>query len=290
LKKFYVILLRIAFITGDILLLNLCLFVCSYFANKYYVRFDTTSFGKYFVVASLIWLFVTRLFSLYNDYTLINHKCLLRATRRSIFVFVLVFSLYVVFLHNSGYSYLFLLTYYLFVITAFALARTIFNFVETIFLRHIDKSKPVTVLAIASLGGHWIQLLRLMPLFKVNNVIYISTNANLKNAVGGSRYYAVPDANRNDRFKLLQSLLSITWVILFSRPEIIITTGAAPGLFAVFIGRVLGIKTVWLDSMANVGELSLSGNIALKFADRVYTQWEHLSTTKIIFAGNILEG
>jgi UDP-N-acetylglucosamine:LPS N-acetylglucosamine transferase len=106
--------------------------------------------------------------------------------------------------------------------------------------------------------------------------------------VNGFKYYAVPDANRTEKIDLIKSCLSIAWVILYTRPRIIITTGAAPGLLGIFVGRLLGIKTIWLDSIANVEKLSLSGNIALKVADRVYTQWEHLSTPNIVFAGNIL--
>ncbi|RYZ98901.1 MAG: oligosaccharide biosynthesis protein Alg14 [Sphingobacteriaceae bacterium] len=128
-----------------------------------------------------------------------------------------------------------------------------------------------------------------MPLFKANDVSFISTKASLENTVEGHKYYAVPDANRNNKFNLIRCCLSIGWFVLSSRPEIIITTGAAPGLFGIFVGKILGIKTVWIDSMANVEKLSLSGNIALKIADRVYTQWEHLSTPKVVFAGNILE-
>jgi hypothetical protein len=41
-------------------------------------------------------------------------------------------------------------------------------------------------------------------------------------------------------------------------------------------GRLLGCKTIWVDSIANVDELSLSGQQAGRFADLWLTQWEHL--------------
>jgi len=154
--------------------------------------------------------------------------------------------------------------------------------------RIADQDPAVRVLAIASIGGHWVQLLRLMPLFKSNNVTFISTKSSLKDTVDGFKYYAVPDANRRTKFELVKCCMSILYVILVLKPNIIITTGAAPGLFAIAIGRIFGIKTVWIDSIANVEKLSLSGKIAIKVADRVYTQWEHLSTPRIVFAGNIL--
>ena len=43
------------------------------------------------------------------------------------------------------------------------------------------------------------------------------------------------------------------------RPDVVITTGAAPGYFAVRIGKLLGARVVWVDSIANAEELSLSG-------------------------------
>jgi len=213
-----------------------------------------------------------------------------RATRRSILVFIVIFQVYAIWSNNDDYSNGFLLCFYLATILCFLLGRIAYGTFDEILSRNFDNNKAVSIFAIASIGGHWVQLLRLMPLFKLNDMTFASTKASLEEMVKGYKYYTVPDANRNNKLDLIKCCLSITWVIISSRPKVIITTGAAPGLFGIFIGRLLGIKTIWIDSMANVEKLSLSGNIALKIADRVYTQWQHLSTPKIVFAGNILEG
>ena len=42
-------------------------------------------------------------------------------------------------------------------------------------------------------------------------------------------------------------------------------------------GKLLGAKTIWVDSIANAQELSLSGKRAGKFADLWLTQWQELS-------------
>ncbi|MBN1256111.1 MAG: UDP-N-acetylglucosamine--LPS N-acetylglucosamine transferase, partial [Planctomycetes bacterium] len=44
--------------------------------------------------------------------------------------------------------------------------------------------------------------------------------------------------------------------------------------------KLIGAKTIWVDSIANGGELSLSGKLAEKYADLWLTQWEHLTTEK----------
>ena len=41
-------------------------------------------------------------------------------------------------------------------------------------------------------------------------------------------------------------------------------------------GSLLGIRTLWLDSIANADELSLSGVKASKFATLALTQWPEL--------------
>lgn len=146
----------------------------------------------------------------------------------------------------------------------------------------------MTILAIASCGGHWIQLLRLMPLLKDYSTTFISTKVNLGCTVDGYRVYTVPDANKNDKINLFKCTIAIVWFVLLVRPRVIITTGAAPGLIGIFVGKIFGAKTIWIDSIANVEKLSLSGNLALKFADRVYTQWAHLATSKVIFNGSVL--
>ena len=153
----------------------------------------------------------------------------------------------------------------------------------------MKSKKNKKILAIASIGGHWIQLLRLMPAFKGQDVTFISTMSSFADTVTDHKFYTVPDANRRNKFDLLKCALAISWIVFFKiRPRVIITTGAAPGLIGLAAGKIIGAKTIWVDSIANVDKLSMSGNIALKIADRVYTQWEHLATPNVIYSGNVL--
>ena len=66
-------------------------------------------------------------------------------------------------------------------------------------------------------------------------------------------------------------------ILLRIRPDVVVTTGAAPGYFALRLGGLLGGRTIWVDSIANVEELSLSGQKAGQHCDLWLTQWEHLA-------------
>ncbi len=144
------------------------------------------------------------------------------------------------------------------------------------------------LIAIASVGGHWVQLLRLRPAFLDFNVIYVSTHKNLKETVNDKTFYLVTDANRWDKIKLLICFWEVLKIMVKEKPDAVITTGAAPGLCGIIIARFIGIKSIWVDSIANVEELSLSGKIALKFANKVYTQWPEVSDSKVLYFGNVL--
>ena len=66
-------------------------------------------------------------------------------------------------------------------------------------------------------------------------------------------------------------------LVFRERPDVVITTGAAPGYFGVRFGKWLGARVVWVDSVANAEELSLSGEKAGTFVDLWLTQWAHLA-------------
>jgi UDP-N-acetylglucosamine:LPS N-acetylglucosamine transferase len=143
------------------------------------------------------------------------------------------------------------------------------------------------VIAIASAGGHWVELLRLLPAFEGMEIIFVSTIESLASTVQG-KFYCVPDASRWNKFKVIVSFFKVFKIIINERPKVIISTGAAPGLMGLIAGRLLGSKTIWIDSVANAEKLSLSGRIAVRIANKTYTQWPELANHKIVYAGNIL--
>ncbi len=133
------------------------------------------------------------------------------------------------------------------------------------------------VLAVASGGGHWVQLLRITRALQDVEVIYVTTIAGYRSQVGGAAFFLVPDANRWNKLRLVWMAFKLLIIVLRVRPAAVVTTGAAPGYFALRFARWFGARTVWIDSIANAEELSLSGRQAGKFADLWITQWPHLA-------------
>ena len=140
-----------------------------------------------------------------------------------------------------------------------------------------NNQKTTRILAVSSGGGHWIQMLRLRPAFADKHVTFASVGRSAAGDVAPAPYHAIPDANRAQKLKLLILLMRLGWLVLRVRPDVVISTGAAPGYIAVRIGRMLGARTLFLDSIANAEELSLSANLARRHCDLVLTQWPDLA-------------
>jgi len=147
------------------------------------------------------------------------------------------------------------------------------------FLIHFPMNHKIPkILAISSGGGHWVQLLRLRPAFDGANVVFATVNPGYAADVADSEFRLIHDANRHQKLALVRSAWSILFLLLIERPEIVISTGAAPGYFAVRFGKMLRMRTIWVDSVANAEELSMSGRKAGDCADLWLTQWAHLAS------------
>jgi hypothetical protein len=133
------------------------------------------------------------------------------------------------------------------------------------------------VLAISSGGGHWVQLLRLRPAFVDCDVTYATVRSGYKSDVNDGTFVVISDCNRSRKLGMLWCACVIFMLLVKVRPDVVVSTGAAPGYFAVRLGRWFGARTVWVDSVANAEELSMSGQMVGPYANLWLTQWQHLA-------------
>lgn len=140
----------------------------------------------------------------------------------------------------------------------------------------MPKSVSPRLLAVASGGGHWIQLRRVVDSLQNVEKVFVTTLDGLCDDPR-QRAYVICDANRARKLRVIWSALQLAAILAYVRPHFVLTTGAAPGLLAIRLGKLMGAKTIWIDSIANGDELSLSGGMAGPYADLWLTQWEHLA-------------
>lgn len=133
------------------------------------------------------------------------------------------------------------------------------------------------------------QLLRIRPAFVGSEVVFVGVCHAHREDVQGYRFFRIYDATRWTRLRLILSALQVLCIICLERPHVVVSTGAAPGYIAIRIGKLIGARTIWLDSIANVEQLSMSGALAARYADLWLTQWPHLETGDgPVFKGAVL--
>ncbi|MCP3903381.1 MAG: UDP-N-acetylglucosamine--LPS N-acetylglucosamine transferase [Planctomycetes bacterium] len=137
--------------------------------------------------------------------------------------------------------------------------------------------RPWRILAISSGGGHWVQLMRLRPAFEGAQVTYATVDRAYEVDVGGAPLHVVTDATRWNPWRLAVLALQVARILVRVRPDVVVTTGAAPGYFATRLARLVGARTAWIDSMANAGRLSMCGARVGRSADMWLTQWPALA-------------
>jgi UDP-N-acetylglucosamine:LPS N-acetylglucosamine transferase len=129
----------------------------------------------------------------------------------------------------------------------------------------------------------------LRPVLDSYDVRYVVTHRNLGSEPEIDGFDTLPDCNMNTPFRAIACAVVAVWLVLRHRPQVLVTTGSAPGFFCLLAGRLVGVRTLWIDSVANGEELSLSGKLALVVAHECWTQWEHLaSANRPQFHGAVL--
>jgi UDP-N-acetylglucosamine:LPS N-acetylglucosamine transferase len=140
------------------------------------------------------------------------------------------------------------------------------------------KDGPLKICLVASAGGHLTQLRRVAEAWTGYSTFWITSTDVVRKTLGGEgTVYIVGECNRQHLGRLAAVFFRCLRAILKEKPDVVISTGAAPGCIAVFLGKLTGAKVVWIDSITNVEHLSLSGRLVRPFVDLFLVQWPQLA-------------
>jgi UDP-N-acetylglucosamine:LPS N-acetylglucosamine transferase len=130
----------------------------------------------------------------------------------------------------------------------------------------------------ASSGGHLSQLLKVAHSCGDRETFVVTTSEAVRaDLARWGRVYVVGECNREHPLRVLGVLWRCARIVFQERPDVVISTGAAPGCLTCFLGKLIGAKVVWMDSITNVERLSLSGRMVRHIADLFLVQWPELA-------------
>jgi len=142
----------------------------------------------------------------------------------------------------------------------------------------INHKENLRICLAASAGGHISQLLRLAESWNGYQTFCVTTTEVVRDKLSKfGRVYVVGECNRQYPLRVVKVLLRCIKILFRERPEVVISTGAAAGCMLCLLGKMLGAKVIWIDSITNVERISLSGRMVRYVADMFLVQWPELA-------------
>lgn len=157
------------------------------------------------------------------------------------------------------------------------------------------------IIYISSMGGHLKELLALKKSMK-HFKSYIVTektdatsflkdlqktknnkstnNCNNDNDIFFEEVYYLPYGTKKNIFKyfiiFLMMIFKSIYILLKIRPKVIVTTGTHTAVPICYIGKIFGVKIVYVETFANITTKTLAGKIIYPIADKFIVQWESM--------------
>ncbi|MGA8890111.1 MAG: hypothetical protein WB493_00990 [Anaeromyxobacteraceae bacterium] len=135
------------------------------------------------------------------------------------------------------------------------------------------------LLLVCSSGGHLFEMFCLREFWKDKERAWVSfPTSDAKHLLAGEAevHWAAHPTVRNVP-NLLRNL-RLAWRLLDERrPDLILTTGSGVAAPFLWIARLRGIPTVFVESITRITELSLTARLVKPFVSRMLVQWPELA-------------
>ena len=140
-------------------------------------------------------------------------------------------------------------------------------------------------------GGHLTETLQLLDAFE-DHEVFFATHHSARD--DGLQSIAPAYFSKSIGERPIRIIFTIFWalyLIMLEKPDVILSMGAEIALPFFFWGRLLSIKTFFVESWCRVESRSRTGRIAYWLVDEFWVQWESLLPlygSKAQFYGQII--
>jgi beta-1,4-N-acetylglucosaminyltransferase len=162
--------------------------------------------------------------------------------------------------------------------------------------RHVASAPgEIDVLLVCSAGGHLLQLRLLRGAWEGQGLRVAWVTLGREDAqtllAGEDVTLAFGPTTRNV-VNLFRNFCLAVRVLRRRRPGTIVTTGAGLAVPFAWVGRMLGVPTVYVESLTRIERASLSCRLILPVADRAYAQWPELAARdkRLRYGGQVIGG
>lgn len=152
-------------------------------------------------------------------------------------------------------------------------------------------------------GGHLDQLMNIKEAYIDHDVFFVTIKSETtKSLKQTARTYYTRDAPKPIQIGKIQLywttlalyyfylLFPSMYIIVKERPTVVFGNGGPATLCLAYLGKIVGCKVIYLESLARIKDLSLTGKLVYPISDLFLVQWESLLQRykKAIYWGKVL--
>jgi UDP-N-acetylglucosamine transferase subunit ALG13 len=140
------------------------------------------------------------------------------------------------------------------------------------FAPHGDDS----ILLVAPSGGHLAEIRALAPVYRDHRHHFVINTpiAQPADMVGRTSLLTLSERD----WKFVINIAEAVRILRRERPRVILTTGGSISVAFTVVGRILGIPTVYVETVAKVVVPTVTGRIQYRLAARFLYQWRYLAS------------
>jgi len=130
---------------------------------------------------------------------------------------------------------------------------------------------------VCSHGGHLVQMMRLRDAFKGHDDFLVTYNSEATKNLENAYLIKFEGWDLKGKILLVKYIIKAFRILIKEKPDVIISTGG--GEIAVpfcYVGKVLGAKVIFIETLSRITTPSRGGQLVYPIADLFLVQWESL--------------
>lgn len=130
---------------------------------------------------------------------------------------------------------------------------------------------------VGSSGGHLTHLYMLKPFWQDKERFWVTFDkADARSLLEGERVYpAYYPSNRSIKALAINTVRAIR-ILHKEKPDLIVSSGAAPAIPFFWLGKLTGAKTIYIEVFDRIDKPTISGKVCYPVTDMFIVQWEEM--------------
>ncbi len=140
-----------------------------------------------------------------------------------------------------------------------------------------NNKENLKICFVGSSGGHLTHLYMLKPFWKNKERFWVTFDKeDAKSLLENEKIYSCYfPTNRSVKALIINTRLA--WKILQKeRPDLIVSSGAAVAVPFFYLGRLFGIKTIYIEVFDRIDKPTMTGKLVYPVSDRFIVEWEEM--------------